>query len=136
MSAEIKQMLWEAGLIQYYSEFLQAGLDNWESLCKITDLELSVLGVSLGHRRKLQREVARRLMWPDYKPLPTPEELLLLLLHNEAGSSSEREDYFTLPASSWSRETSNPHTFSPSSKMLPRDSSSTSGGSEASRPKS
>jgi hypothetical protein len=140
MSAEIEQMLREAGLMQYHSKFLQAGLDNWESLCKITDSELSVLGVSLGHRRKLQREIARRLMWPDYKPLPTPEELLLLLLHNKEGRSSEREDYFTLPASWWSREshTSNHYSSSPSSsKALPRNTSSnTSGGTEASKPKS
>jgi len=140
MSAEIEQMLREAGLMQYHSHFLQAGLDDWESLCKITDSELSALGVSLGHRRKLQREIARRLMWPDYKPLPTPEELLLLLSHNREGRNSERKDYFTLPASWWSRETNHSNSYNaspPPAKALPRNSSSnTSGGTEASKPRS
>jgi hypothetical protein len=31
--------------------------------------------VRLGHRRKLQREIARRKKYPDYKPLPLPSHL-------------------------------------------------------------
>ncbi|TVY58947.1 hypothetical protein LCER1_G001526 [Lachnellula cervina] len=99
MTAEIAEMLEDLDLKQYRSSFLQAGLDNWEALCKITDSELDVLGIRLGHRRKLQREVARRLLWPDFKPLPTTQELLLLLWHNEQGRAGGREDYFSLPCS-------------------------------------
>lgn len=33
------QMLNDLGLQQYRKAFLQAGLDNWEALCKITDAE-------------------------------------------------------------------------------------------------
>ncbi|TVY44176.1 hypothetical protein LOCC1_G004935, partial [Lachnellula occidentalis] len=79
MAAEINQMLEDLSLIQYRTPFHHAGLDNWASLCRITDAELEELGVRPGHRRKLQREVARRLLWPDFKPLPTSEELLGLL---------------------------------------------------------
>jgi len=127
MAAEIEQMLKDLGLQQYRSDFWQAGLDNWEAICKITDSELAVICIRLGHRRKLQREVARRLLWPDFKPLPTTEELLLLLQHNEQGRENIREDYFTLPSSWWSREIAcHTATRQMPPPKLPHNSSSTS----------
>ena len=41
----------------------------------MTESDFDALGIRLGDRRKLQREIARRQLWPDGSPLPTPDEL-------------------------------------------------------------
>lgn len=48
---------------QYFERFVRAGFDSWETMLEITEEDLESLGVELGHRRKLQREIAntRRL---------------------------------------------------------------------------
>lgn len=46
-------------LSQYLETFLQAGFDTWETLMEITEDDLDSLNVELGHRRKLQREIAK-----------------------------------------------------------------------------
>jgi hypothetical protein len=66
----------ELGLEQYFPYCLRAGFHNWESLSHITEAQLAAINFRLGHRRKLQREIARRrLQWPDHRPLPTALEL-------------------------------------------------------------
>lgn len=51
------------GLSRYTERFVQAGFDSWETVMEITEEDLGTLNVELGHRRKLQREIAnsRRL---------------------------------------------------------------------------
>ncbi len=51
------------GMSQYLESFMQAGFDCWDTVLEITEADLDTLGVELGHRRKLQREIskARRL---------------------------------------------------------------------------
>ena len=46
------------GMSQYYESFVDAGFDSWETLLEITEEDLETLGVELGHRRKLQREIS------------------------------------------------------------------------------
>lgn len=46
------------GMSQYLESFLQAGFDSWETVLEITEEDLETLGVEIGHRRKLQREIA------------------------------------------------------------------------------
>jgi hypothetical protein len=75
MTNELERILEELGLKQYLENCLTAGFDDWETLSNITESDLVNLNIRLGHRRKLQREIARRYLWPDDKPLPTPEEL-------------------------------------------------------------
>jgi len=75
MTTELERILEELGLKQYLENCLTAGFDDWETLSNITESDLVNLNIRLGHRRKLQREIARRYLWPDDKPLPTPEEL-------------------------------------------------------------
>jgi hypothetical protein len=75
MTAELERILAELGLQQYLADGLTAGFDHWETLFNLTESDLDNLNIRLGHRRKLQREIARRYFWPDDKPLPTPEEL-------------------------------------------------------------
>jgi hypothetical protein len=75
MTTELERILAELGLRQYLADCLTAGFGDWEALSNITESDLDNLNIRLGHRRKLQREIARRYLWPDDKPLPTPEEL-------------------------------------------------------------
>ena len=44
---------------QYLDTFVQAGFDSWETLLEVTEEDLESLGIDLGHRRKLQREIAK-----------------------------------------------------------------------------
>jgi hypothetical protein len=76
MAAALRQILMELGLEQYFPNCLRAGFHNWESLSHITEAQLAAINFGLGHRRKLQREIARRrFQWPDHRPLPLALEL-------------------------------------------------------------
>ena len=44
---------------QYLDRFLQAGFDSWETIMEISEEDLEFLGVELGHRRRLQKEIAK-----------------------------------------------------------------------------
>lgn len=46
------------GLGQYVEKFCEEGFEAWETVLDITESDLEVLGVKLGHRRRLQREIA------------------------------------------------------------------------------
>ena len=61
--ADLELTLSWLDMSQYLERFLQAGFDSWETVLEITEADLDVLEVELGHRRKLQREIAntRRL---------------------------------------------------------------------------
>lgn len=93
MATELRQILVELGLEQYFPDCLRTGFQNWESLSHITEAQLLAINFRPGHRRKLQREIARRqLRWPDHKPLPTALDLQqqARILHKEAlGVNSE-----------------------------------------------
>jgi len=43
---------------EYLDVFLQQGFDTWEAVLDITESDLDAMSVKLGHRRKLQREIA------------------------------------------------------------------------------
>lgn len=48
------------GLSQYVDRFIEHGFDSWESLECVKEEDFDVLKVKLGHRRIIQREIARR----------------------------------------------------------------------------
>ncbi|KFY09201.1 hypothetical protein V492_05571 [Pseudogymnoascus sp. VKM F-4246] len=48
----------ELGITQYLDGFIDQGFDTWETILDITEPDFDVLGVKLGHRRKLQRRIA------------------------------------------------------------------------------
>lgn len=75
MSTELEQLLQELGLEEHLSELLRAGFEDWELLRVMTESQLESLNIPLGHRRRLQREIARSFGWPDSDPLPTADEL-------------------------------------------------------------
>lgn len=62
------------GLSRYIERFVQAGFDSWETVMEITEEDLGTLNVELGHRRKLQREIAnsRRLAETANQDLDQP----------------------------------------------------------------
>jgi len=68
--ASLQDVLVEISLEQYLGTFEKAGFNTWEKLSTITELELAALNIPRGHRRRLQREVARRSGWPEDQPLP------------------------------------------------------------------
>lgn len=55
--ADLELRLSLLDMSQYLEPFVQAGFDSWETLMEITEEDLESLGVELGHRRKLQREI-------------------------------------------------------------------------------
>ena len=61
--ADLELTLSWLDMSQYFQSLVQAGFDSWETVLEITEEDLESLGVELGHRRKLQREIAntRRL---------------------------------------------------------------------------
>ncbi|KAL8764344.1 MAG: hypothetical protein Q9184_000049 [Pyrenodesmia sp. 2 TL-2023] len=61
------------GLAQYLDQFLDEGFETWETVLDITESDLDALGVKLGHRRRLQREIAnaRGINLDDIPSLPT-----------------------------------------------------------------
>ncbi|OBT48623.1 hypothetical protein VE00_00781 [Pseudogymnoascus sp. WSF 3629] len=55
---ELAAIFDELGLTQYLDSFLDQGFDTWDTILDITEPDFDVLGVKLGHRRKLQRKIA------------------------------------------------------------------------------
>ncbi|KAL5345587.1 hypothetical protein ACLOAV_009341 [Pseudogymnoascus australis] len=55
---ELADIFDELGLTQYLDSFLEQGFDTWDTILDITEPDFDVLGVKLGHRRKLQRKIA------------------------------------------------------------------------------
>jgi len=58
MTFSLESIFGELGLSQYLNTFVDQGFDTWETILDITESDLDVLGVKLGHRRKLQRRIA------------------------------------------------------------------------------
>lgn len=69
--ADMELALAWLGLPQYLDRLLQAGFDSWDTLMEITEPDLEVLNVELGHRRKLQREIANSRRFIESPTLPT-----------------------------------------------------------------
>ena len=71
---------------QYYEHFIQAGFDSWETILEITEEDLETLDVELGHRRKLQREIANTRRLSQDPGFVTP----LYHIPNEGRSTQSR----------------------------------------------
>ncbi|KAL2006515.1 hypothetical protein VTN00DRAFT_9183 [Thermoascus crustaceus] len=57
--ADRAAVLQELDMAQYLPSFIHNGFDSWADVLDITENDLDVLGVKLGHRRRLQQRVAR-----------------------------------------------------------------------------
>ncbi|KAL2046087.1 hypothetical protein N7G274_001534 [Stereocaulon virgatum] len=56
---DLHEPLSRLGLAQYIEKFQEEGFETWETLLDITESDLDTLGVKLGHRRLLQKEIAQ-----------------------------------------------------------------------------
>ena len=63
--ADLESILAWLDMSIYYDRFLQAGFDSWLILCEITEEDLEAFAVERGHRRKLQKEIARSRQLPQ-----------------------------------------------------------------------
>ncbi|KFY05402.1 hypothetical protein O988_00013 [Pseudogymnoascus sp. VKM F-3808] len=55
---ELAEIFDELDLAHYLDRFLEQGFDTCDTILDITEADFDVLGVKLGHRRKLQRKIA------------------------------------------------------------------------------
>ena len=55
---DLRSVFERLGLLQYLDNFINEGFDSWETVLYITESDLDALSVKLGHRRKLQKEIA------------------------------------------------------------------------------
>lgn len=67
---DLHSSLCDIDLEQYTETFRAAGFRDWATLATITESELAALDIARGHRRRLQREIARRRGWPEDQALP------------------------------------------------------------------
>jgi hypothetical protein len=58
MGVPLNKGLPHNGMMEYYETFVQAGFEDLDSLCDIQQIDLHVLNVKIGNRRKLQRRLA------------------------------------------------------------------------------
>ncbi|KAL2054701.1 hypothetical protein ABVK25_005005 [Lepraria finkii] len=56
---DLREPLSRLGLAQYIEKFKEEGFETWETLLDITESDLDALGVKLGHRRLLQKEIGQ-----------------------------------------------------------------------------
>ncbi|KFY69712.1 hypothetical protein V498_10439, partial [Pseudogymnoascus sp. VKM F-4517 (FW-2822)] len=71
---ELAEIFDDIGLIQYLHSFLEQGFDTWETVLDITEPDFDVLGVKLGHRRRLQRKIAEtRQISHGHQALASPK---------------------------------------------------------------
>ncbi|KAF7504308.1 hypothetical protein GJ744_002497 [Endocarpon pusillum] len=72
---ELEAILTRLGLEQYLDSFIVEGFDTWETVLDIQEGDLDALNVKLGHRRKLQREIAnhRGVLYERAHGSPTTE---------------------------------------------------------------
>ncbi|OBT69913.1 hypothetical protein VE03_00436 [Pseudogymnoascus sp. 23342-1-I1] len=70
---ELADIFDELGLTQYLDSFLDQGFDTWETILDITEPDFDVLGVKLGHRRKLQRKIAATRGISNAQALASPK---------------------------------------------------------------
>lgn len=57
---ELGRIFARLGIEQYLDSFIVEGFDTWETVLDIQEGDLDALNVKLGHRRKLQREIANQ----------------------------------------------------------------------------
>lgn len=85
--SNLEAILASLSMAQYYSSFVVAGFDTWETLLDITEDDLDSLAVQRGHRRRLQQEIAHSLN-TGAEPDVEPSKPLSRSLSNVQGSLS------------------------------------------------
>ncbi|KFZ23920.1 hypothetical protein V502_01600 [Pseudogymnoascus sp. VKM F-4520 (FW-2644)] len=71
--AELAEKFDELDLAQYLDRFIEQGFDTWDTILDITETDFNILGVKLGHRRKLQRRIATARGTSNAQALASPK---------------------------------------------------------------
>lgn len=74
MSEVLHDIFARQGLNQYLEPLRDEGFDSWDTVLDVTETDLDALGMKLGHRRKLQRQIAFARGVPPSAALPTPSQ--------------------------------------------------------------
>jgi hypothetical protein len=96
MAAEISELestLRDLDLQQYFSDLVEHGFDTWDNLSSIKETDMAVLGIKLGHRRKLQREIARRQGYLDNSTLSYAESTRLQTNEQSVADGNTQEPH-------------------------------------------
>src|SRR5271167_1436368 len=72
MSSQFDVSLSHLGLGEYSEALTSHGFETWDDLIDISEETMAELGFKLGHRRKLQREIASYRGQPRTQPLVRP----------------------------------------------------------------
>jgi len=94
---ELPHVLDRLGLDAYSTVLAENGFRNWETVLDITEDDLTVLNFKLGHRRKLQREIA------NYKGLS------VALALEADGSPGDQNSLCSSALACLTRQTTTPH---------------------------
>ncbi|RVD83545.1 uncharacterized protein DFL_007930 [Arthrobotrys flagrans] len=68
--SELREILDRLGLSQYLGRLIEEGFDRWDTILDIQETDLAYMGFKLGHRRVLQRAIARDRGIPEHEPIP------------------------------------------------------------------
>jgi len=71
---ELGEIFAELGISHYLNDFIEQGFDSWDTILDITESDFDVLGVKLGHRRKLQRKIANSRGLSSDRALASPTQ--------------------------------------------------------------
>jgi SAM domain (Sterile alpha motif) len=85
-SSSLDAVLGRIGLQEYYNVLTDNGYSAWTDVLSITEEDLCAMGFKLGHRRRLQREIASFRGHPLQEPLQTTEDLVQGSKINESAS--------------------------------------------------
>ncbi|KFY32166.1 hypothetical protein V493_00455 [Pseudogymnoascus sp. VKM F-4281 (FW-2241)] len=83
---ELVEIFDDIGLTQYLHSFLEQGFDTWDTVLDITEPDFDILGVKLGHRRRLQRKIAEaRGISHGHPALASPKKITCSLYDKLSG---------------------------------------------------
>ncbi|KAK6334669.1 hypothetical protein TWF718_010118 [Orbilia javanica] len=68
--SDLREALDRLGLSQYLGRLIEEGFDRWDIVLDIQETDLACMGFKLGHRRVLQRAIARDRGIPEHEPIP------------------------------------------------------------------
>ncbi|KAL2060947.1 hypothetical protein VTL71DRAFT_8999 [Oculimacula yallundae] len=69
---DLQFVLAHLGITCYWPQLFEAGFETWEVLKDITERDMEAIGMKLGHRRRLQREIANSRGHPTNAALEQP----------------------------------------------------------------
>ncbi|EWC44614.1 hypothetical protein DRE_06603 [Drechslerella stenobrocha 248] len=68
--SDLREILDRLGLSQYLGRLIEEGFERWDTILDIQESDLAYMGFKLGHRRVLQRAIARDRNIPENEPIP------------------------------------------------------------------